>query len=234
MYSKKFVNKVNNAIKNIIKFCEQYDFEVEELYGKYTIRDKYTEGIIGYLYTCNIVGSSTTYKSYEAFNDGDIDIVCYITEKQYKHYGKGLIDLSQYLDKYALLDRLPDVVINNAIQSIKYLSLIDYYGYSYSDLLSVAQLNDYYINILFDHCEEFFPEDYYQYDYEDGEFIMVDYKEEVYLLYTHGLNYQEYMNKVKSNYSDITEQEILGHELLKQYEFLADEEDIFDDLNFIN
>ncbi|MCD7840204.1 MAG: hypothetical protein LUG46_06185, partial [Erysipelotrichaceae bacterium] len=200
---------------NIVDFLKTNEFIIQEKYNKYTIRYN-NDNILTWLYPCKLLESGIiTYKNNDAYNDIDGDAICYICELEYLLYAKDILSISKSINNH---ETVPEIL--NKISNTKE---IDNFSYSYNDLLDIALNNQLYAKILFHHCNGLEAEDYYKM-YLNDEFVLVNYEDECYLLYTNGLSYEEYMEDVQSYYPHLSEKEILYAELTSQYgQFPPDE-----------
>ncbi len=209
MYDPSFVEKVNNAIICIVEFLRMNDFIIHKTYNKYTIQYTNNE-ILTWLYPCELLETGTiTYKNYDAYHDIDGEAICYIYELEYLLYAKDILSISHAITHH-------EKTVSQILNDIADTKEIDNYAYSYNDILDIALNNQTYAKILFNHCNGLEVEDYYKI-YLNNEFILVDYEDDCYLLYTNGLSYEEYMNDVQSYYPCLSEKEILYTELTLQY-----------------
>ncbi|MCD8027173.1 MAG: hypothetical protein LUF02_00585 [Erysipelotrichaceae bacterium] len=220
MVNQSYIAKINNAILNIVEFLKTNDFTIHKSYNKYTIYYKNSDEILTWLYPCDQLESGNiTYKNNDAYNDIDGEAVCYICELEYLLYAKDILSISQSINNHEEID-------TSILNDIYHTKEIDDFSYSYNDLLDIALNNKSYTKILFNHCEGLEAEDYYTM-YLNKEFILVNYENNCYLLYTNGLSYKEYMDNVQTYYSNLNEKEILYAELASQYgEFPPDDNDI--------
>ncbi|MCD7951152.1 MAG: hypothetical protein LUG12_12970 [Erysipelotrichaceae bacterium] len=211
MYDQSYVDTINNAIENIADYCRKNEFKVIKKYGKYTIKYKDRNEILTWLYPCVIHESGAiTYKNYDAYNDIDGEAVCYIWEDAYLLYAE------DYIEIFNLINHYNKELNTEIIAKIVETKNIDNTSYTYNDLLEIALNNRTYTEILFNHCDKLEADDYFK-EYLDIEFILVDFENECYLLYTDGLNCESYIENMKPKYPDLNEEEILYAELASQY-----------------